>query len=665
MKFALCGNPNVGKTTIFNRMTRSDAPVGNWHGVTVDVREKKIVGTNDTLVDLPGAYSLTAYSNDESVTRDGVLFGGCDAVVFVAEANNLRRNLYLLAQVLEARKKTVLVVNMMDEVRGSVDLELISKRLGIPVIGTSERYTNPRTEIINALKNAKAPIPPYVIGGEITALAEKLTAAAKNSGVDPAFAALKVMEGDKFIIEKLGTDAVKMRAGCGDCGGCSATDRPAALRYSYIDGILVGAVVRKGKVYAVTDKIDKIVLGKAALPIFLLVMAAVFVITFEAGRPLSDMLTSLVRLAADSVRGADMPEWVCGFLSDGIIGGVGSVVAFLPQVLFIFLLTALLQDSGYMSRVAFVTDGFFKRFGLSGRAAFSMILGLGCSATAVLSARGIANTSSRRRAVLATPFVPCSARLSVFTAITAYFGLSGFVVALMYILGFAAAVGALAVMKKSAKTPESDELLMEMPPYRLPSAKRVFKAVFSNIGAFLVRVGTVVLGVGAIMWILSNFSIGYGYTGSSEQSIMSTFAGIIAPVFKPLGFGDWRAVTALISGVAAKETLISVISSLGGMSMFASTAAAVSFLIFTCLYVPCIATLAAIAKEAGAKGVVISIAMHTVVAYTASLLFYGSYVLAQRDTRLLVTLWTCLATAIAAIAVLMRVRHKRRSLNGI
>lgn len=669
MRIALCGNPNVGKTTIFNRLTRSDAPVGNWHGVTTDAREKKIAGTSDVLVDLPGAYSLTARSKEETVTRDGILFGGYDAVVFVAEVNNLRRNMYLLAQIMETGARVVLVVNMMDEARGKVDLSEISRRLGIPVVGASDRTENPKAAILAAVKSASGSAVPYAKDPLVMRTVQSIGAAAKRAGLSQTFAALKVAERDDYIIEKLRESGADVKTSFGgECGSrvcdtciCNGMrDEPARLRYAFIDGVLDGAT-EKTDAFARTRKIDRIVLGKAALPIFLAVMASVFAVTFEVAKPLSALLGRAIELLQKPVRNANMPDWVSSLLSDGIIGGVGAVLAFLPQVVLLFLMTALLQDSGYMSRVAFVTDGFFKKFGLSGRAAFSMLLGLGCSATAVLSTRGIADKFARRRAAFAVPFVPCSARLAVFTAIAAYFGLNGLAVAAMYVLGFVAALAVLAVMRAFGSVKSGEALLMEMPPYRVPSLKRVFKAVWGSVASFIARVGSVVLCVSVITWVLSSFSVSNGFTGGGEASIMHTFAGFIAPVFKPLGFGDWRAVAALLSGIAAKETLISVIASLGGMgAVFGSRLAATSFLIFACLYVPCVATVAAIAKESGWRTAAVSAVVHTVVAYIAALVFYGSAIGFTTNIKLTVTVWVCAAAVVAAVSVIIKLTHGAR-----
>ncbi|MDE6618138.1 MAG: ferrous iron transport protein B [Clostridiales bacterium] len=647
MKIALCGNPNVGKTTLFNRLTRSDEPVGNWHGVTVDVRTKRL--SRDAYIsDLPGAYSLSARTAEEGITRDSILFGDYDVIVYVAEANNLRRNLYMFMQLAELNKNVVLAVNMMDEARGKIDLSLLSERLGAPVVGTSVKDKNPKAAILEAAitaLNKKPKMPDYAYSPQVQGLCRAINIGGAKSGITREFAALKVMERDEYIAQTVGHNT----SGCGCCGGCD-TDLPARLRYGYIDRILAG-VAQSASVPQSTLKIDKMALGKLALPLFLLVMTAVFFITFELGKPISDLLAGLIERAQSVVLQTDMPPWVSSLLADGIVGGVGAVLAFLPQVVLIFLLTALLQDSGYMSRVAFLTDDFFKKFGLNGRAAFSVVLGLGCSATAVLTTRGISGEGPRRRAAFATPFCPCSARLAVFTAISAYLSLSGLAVAAMYILGFAAALVVLKVMQcLSHSESVDDELIMEMPTYRIPSAKRVLGVVWHNVLSFLSRVGSVVLCVSVIMWVLCNFSMSDGFTGGVENSLMSTLCGFIAPVFAPLGFGSWRATAALMSGVAAKEAVVSVISSLGGTdTVFGTQAAAVSFMIFTCLYVPCIATLSAIAKENGIKSALLSVCVHTLIAYTCSLIYYQSAIGYVADKRIFYTVWACAAACIVAV----------------
>lgn len=654
MKIALCGNPNVGKTTLFNRLTRSDAPVGNWHGVTVGVTAKRVSKT-DTLFDLPGSYSLTARTKEEEVTRDNILCGEYDCFLYVAEVNNLRRNLYMLMQLIEADKPVALVVNMMDEARGKVDLKLLEARLGIPVVGTSVKSKNPKLEILQAAERAvkHRPVPlAYLKTPQITALASKLTSASEKAGLNKEFCALKILERDGYIESKLG---IKPDASCAACGACANIDMPAQLRYEHIRNLLEGVCESNGKILAVTNKIDRIVLGKLALPIFLAVMTAVFVITFEAGKPLSDALVGLVELLDPPIMRLSAPEWVKSLLSDGVVAGVGGVLAFLPQVVILYLLTALLQDSGYMSRVAFVTDDFFKKFGLSGRAAFSVVLGLGCSASAVLTSRGISGENARRRAALVTPFCPCSARLAVFVAISSYFSISGVFVAALYLLGFTAALVVLKLSALKTKATDGDSLIMEMPPYRLPGIKRVAGVVLRNTLSFVVRVGTTVFAVSVIMWALCNFSIGYGYTGGADVSVMNTFAGIIAPVFGPLGFGNWKATAALISGVAAKETVISVITSLGGMGdVFGSRIAAMSFSVFTCLYVPCVATLSALAKETGIKTAALSAAIHTAVAYISALVFYQAATCFVNDRRLFAILAAIIST-VAAAAITARI----------
>ncbi|MBD5132162.1 MAG: ferrous iron transport protein B [Clostridiales bacterium] len=652
MKLALCGNPNVGKTTLYNCLTRSDAPVGNWHGVTVDAITKRM-GAH-TLTDLPGAYSLTPRTEEERITVREILFGDYDLYIYVAEVNNLRRNLYMLAQLVEAGKRCMLVVNMMDEARGEVNFAELEKRLNMPVIGTSARERT-KEKIISAAERAvkiSPRLPDYTNDDRVKSLSNKIANVANKAGYTPAFAALKALEGDGEVLERLGVPITR-----------DNVDYPARLRYKYIDGLLSG-IVYKPTVPKRTVKLDKILLGKAALPIFLLVMAATFVITFEVARPLSNLIARAGEPFSDFVFNSSLPDWVISLLCDGFISGVGSVLSFLPQVVLLFLLTALLQDSGYMSRVAFAADGFFNKFGLSGRAAFSLVLGLGCSATAVLSTRGIAGERTRKRAAFAVPFCPCSARLAVFTAIASYMGLSGFVVAAMYVLSFIVMLGVLYAMKLfDRKREQGAPLIMEMPPYRLPNFKRVLSVVWHNVLSFVGRVGSVVLAVSVIFWALCNFSVRDGFCGGAT-SIMCTTAKLIAPLFTPLGFGNWKAVAALVSGIAAKETVISVIASLGGIAEVfgGSKLAAVSFTIFTALYVPCIATVSALAKESGIKQAALSVSVHTAAAYLASLVFYQSARLFQINAVAFAVECSAAVAAMLIIFVTLKlVRGKRKA----
>lgn len=639
MKIALCGNPNVGKTTLFNRLTKSDAAVGNWHGVTVEAKSKRI-SSGDIITDLPGSYSLFARTREEEVTRDSLLYDDFDVVVCVCDVNNLRHNLYFLLQVLETGCKAVLAVNMMDEAPRGVDLALLRERLGIPVIGVSIKSKNIKSELIAAAALACAPELPYLARSDIARVV-RLCNGKKESA---RYLAIKAIERDEFATNKI-SDVAAQAAMRID------RDLPSKLRYEYIDTIIKDVIGGVPKQKTVTRKIDAVVLNKyAALPIFAVVMAIGFMLVFEAAKPCSAALSHLINLVAGTIRG---DGFFAHLMRDGVLGGVGAVVCFLPQVILLFVFTALLSDSGYMSRVAFVTDGFFKKLGLSGRSAFSVILGLGCSATAVMSARGIPKREAKRIA-FAVPLCPCSARLAVFTAIAAYFGLSGLAVAALYALGIAAAVCVLFVMRLFG-APDAAHMIMEMPLYRIPAPKRILKTVYRNAVQFLLRVGSIVLAVSVIVWILSSVSIENGFTANPEHSIMKTLAGMISPLFHPLGFGNWQATAALLAGFAAKETVVAVIGGFGGCgAVFGSSTAAVSFLIFVALYTPCSATIAVLKSECGGKSAAMVAVVHFAIAYAAAFLYYRSVLWFATDMRLFFTLWACVAVAVGAVVVAQR-----------
>ncbi|MDR2201984.1 MAG: ferrous iron transport protein B [Clostridiales bacterium] len=719
----LTGNPNAGKTSVFNRVTRSNEKVSNWHGVTVEMKSKRaaIAGGVFDVVDLPGLYSLTVYSPDEEVSRDRLLSRRDGLVINVCEVNNLSRNLYLTLQLMELGADVFVAVNMIDELtkRGKkFNAERLSRALGVPVFAMSAKNKPESDAMIKAAAEylskrparqksggaarARAYRLPYLDALPLKRVAALTAAAAAKAGLNPEFAAIKVLEGDGFIIGSLNLSAAVLNEidALGD-----TRHAVAAARFSYIDAITDGvitdaekfeksagkcspyqprylsaperiesgqnAVLASGKEWgsdgqqltcrrrARTSRtqprrrvkrspyqprylsaLDRIVLNKyLALPIFLLVMAAVFALTFGLVGSLSSRLLRILMQNAlydpilNGLTAAGVPLWIRALLCDGVILGVGGILTFLPQIALLFLCLSFLEDSGYVSRVAYMTDGLFRRVGLSGRSCFTILMGLGCAATAVMTARGLEDETMRKKTVLLTPFMSCSARLPVYSVICAAFFASGSVLIIfgLYLLGAAAAIAFAALFEKCFKRLKSGKqsFIMELPPYRLPGAGRVGALVWQNVKTFLIRVATVIFALNVIVWVLSNFSFTRGYVcGTDYKSIFETLGAFLAPLFSPLGFGSWRAVTALMGGLIAKEVVITSIESLGGAAAVFTGVhakeAALSFMIFTLLYTPCVATLAAVKREAGTKWMLLSLSLQSCTAYAAAAVFYGA-----------------------------------------
>ena len=678
---ALVGNPNVGKTSLYNRITHSLEHVGNWHGVTVGEVSKTIEyeGKTVTLTDLPGLYSLTPYSPEEAVSRDSVISKQHDLVVCVCESGNLMRNLYLCVQLLEAGVKTLLVVNMMDELnrQGKVlAAEKLEARLGIPVVPVSAKYGFDAGAFLTRIeeyadKKTKAITLPYLKSLHVPEVASAISAKAEKINLNAAWAAIKLIEDDEYVRNKLSlpeTEINKLRM------PSQGQTLVAKARYDFIEAVTEGVIIDKPrrklrgkneKKRDITAVIDKVVLNKfAALPIFFAIMLGIFYVTFGPfGNFLSGLTDKFFEICfykplVGKMLSDGAPAWTIGLVGDGIIIGLCGVLKFLPQVALLFFFLALMEDSGYVSRVAFMTDGLFGKIGLSGRAVFTMIMGFGCSATAVLTARGLDDEMMRKKTVIITPFMSCSARLPVYTVIAgAYFSGGAMpIIALLYLLGIVVAVATAAVMERRSSKLKSGKasFIMEMPPYRMPTLERVLQILAHNAKVFLIKVGTLVFALNVLIWFLTNFSLRNGYVSGGEGSILAGVAGAIAPVFKPLGFGNWRAVAALLGGFVAKEAVVSSIESLGGVStvFYGENAAlgAITFLVYTLLYVPCVATLSAEIKEIGVKWTLFGLALQLVAAYAIALVVHtlGLIIVIYGTTAV----WTMIVATVALIAII-------------
>jgi len=740
---AFLGNPNVGKTSLFNRLTKSSEHVGNWHGVTNREKTKEVVleGKKMSMTDLPGLYSLSIYSPEEAVTRDAILKRAHDVVVNVCEGGNIFRNFYLTLQLLEANTPVILVVNMIDELekRGKrIDVRKIENVLGIRVVCASAKFKSGVSNIVSEIEKhekkevERKKILKYFQELPLEKVISIISKNAKKHGIDEVFSAIKLMEKDEFIAKKLqlsNGQLLKLES-LGDL-----SENVAMARYSFIDRELGGVIITcrddhylpeaKGRqngwtmvaptnisTLADNDKedltisplatsntshpklqppnsskhlslLDKIILNKfLAIPIFLLVMLGIFYVVFGVvGGGLSGglqfLITRFLYLPIRGVlEGANAPKWVVGLICDGVISGVGGVLVFLPQIALLFFFLALLEDTGYMSRIAFLMDGILSKIGLSGRSCFTLLMGFGCTASAVATARSLDDEKVRRKTVLLTPFFSCSAKLPTYFVLAGAFFSTGqpLIVFSMYLLGVFFAFVSAIIFKKTTKhlkdrkkscimkrglSPNSNSFLMEVPPFRVPTIERVFQVVLTHSKHFIIRVATVVFMLNVIMWVLSNFSFSHGYIiGTEYASIFETLGSLIAPIFAPLGFGEWRAVTALLSGIVAKEASLAALESLGGVhSVFSgeySVISALSFMIFTLLYIPCLAACASIRKEVGGKLMFFSAVFQFGVAYVASLMTFQMGRLFMNHTWIFVVVVAIIVVVVAVSVVCIK-----------
>ena len=661
MIFALAGNQNCGKTTLFNQLTGSNQHVGNFPGVTVDQKSGAIRGQKDcTVVDLPGIYSIRPYTPEEIVTRDFILNQKPDGIINIVDATNIERNLYLTLQLLEMRIPMVLALNMMDEVTGSggtIDVKAMSRELGIPVVPISAAKNEGVDELVKiAVLTARGKILPTVydfcapgpVHRCIHAVVHQIEDHAQSAGIPVRFAATKLIEGDEDIVSRLELDQNELELiehSVQEMEAEHGMDRNAALadmRYDFIEKVCAGTVVkcRESRERRRSEAIDRIVTNKyLALPIFFGIMLAIFYLTFNViGAILSDLLAAgidALTVAVDSALAAyGLNPVVHSLVIDGVFAGVGSVLSFLPIIVVLFFFLSILEDTGYMARVAFVMDQLLRKIGLSGRSIVPMLIGFGCSVPAIMSTRTLASERDRRMTILLTPFMSCSAKIPIYAVFSAAFfpQAAPLVMIGLYLLGILVGIVAAKVLGATAFRGNPVPFVMELPNYRFPSARSVGQLCWDKAKDFLTRAFTIIFVATIIVWFLQTFDTQLNVVTNSADSLLAAVGTILAPLFAPLGFGDWRVSTALITGFIAKESVISTLGILTGSGADVTSAAlgtlftpvtAGSFLVFTLLYTPCVAAISAVKRELGsgwkAAGVALS---QCVIAWIVSFLAY-------------------------------------------
>ena len=638
LTFALVGNQNCGKTTLFNQLTGSNQHVGNFPGVTVDRKDGVIRGNENTLVtDLPGIYSMSPYSSEEIVTRNFVLDEHPKGIINIVDATNIERNLYLTMQLMELNIPMVLALNMMDEVRengGSILVNQMEEMLGIPVVPISAAKNEGINELIShAIHVAKYQERPRRMdfcdanedGGAVHrclhSVMHLIEDHAERTQIPLRFAASKLAEGDPIILERLQLDENEKDALehiVSQMESERGLDRAAAIahmRFDFIENVCDETVVRprESKEHLRSEKIDRILTGKyTALPCFAGIMGLVFWLTFGViGKGLSDLLdmgiTSLTTMVDHGLEAWNVNKVLHSLIIDGIFNGVGSVLSFLPIIVTLFLFLSLLEDSGYMARVAFVMDKLLRKIGLSGRSIVPMLIGFGCTVPGVMASRTLPSERDRKMTILLTPFMSCSAKLPIYAFFAAAFfkQYAALVMILLYFGGIFIGIIMALLFGKTMFKGEAVPFVMELPNYRMPGAKNVGHLLWDKAKDFLQRAFTVIFVATIVIWFLQTFDLHLNLVTDSRNSILAVVSGYIAPLFAPLGFGDWRISTALITGFMAKESVVSTLSVLFGktasLAEILNPLGAASLLVFCLLYTPCVAAIASIKRELGAR----------------------------------------------------------------
>ena len=698
LTFALVGNQNCGKTTLFNQLTGSNQHVGNFPGVTVDRKDGCIKGHPEACVtDLPGIYSMSPYSSEEVVTRRFLLDEKPRGIINIVDATNVERNLYLTMQLMELGMPMVLALNMMDEVEGNggtIDVNEMEKLLGIPVVPISASKNEGIGELVDhALHVARFQEPPVrqdfcapdehdgAVHRCLHGIMALIEDHAERAGIPPRFAASKLAEGDRLVLERLDLDQNEKDALEHIISQMEAErglDRSAAIadmRFGFIGRVCERTVVKPGesREHARSTAIDKLLTGPfTAIPAFVAIMALVFWLTFNVvGAWLSELLdaaiSALTDVVASGLAAAHVNEVLQSLVIDGVFNGVGSVVGFLPTIVTLFFFLSLLEDSGYMARVAFVMDKLLRKIGLSGRSIVPMLVGFGCTVPAVMAARTLPSERDRKMTIMLTPFMSCSAKLPIYAFFTAaFFPASGAAVMVgLYFGGMAVGVLAALLMRKSLFSGEAVPFVMELPNYRMPSARNVGQLLWEKAKDFLERAFTIIFIATIVIWFLQTFDFGLNVVADSADSMLAVVAGWIAPVFAPLGFDDWRISTALVTGVMAKESVVSTLSVLFGSTASLVAAltplAALGLLVFCLLYTPCVAAIASVRRELGGRWALAMVFGQFAVAWLAALAVRGAGLAMELPAGEAWSVAVGAAVAVAVALVLRRMARRRRA----
>ena len=650
MEIILAGNPNTGKTTIFNLLTNSDEHVGNFHGVTVEEKKKEFSfeGMSYTLVDLPGIYSLSSLSYEEEVSRDYFFNAKNSKIVGICDKNNIGRNLYLILNLLEYQSEMMVVVNPIDKKsKNKIDYNKLSKALGTEVVEADLKDPKKLKSAVVCSKKAKCP--EYVKKLNLSKIKGFLKGFFDDEKLD--FFAIKCLEKDEWVIEKLPQSVwEKIEKELPE----NSIEMVAKLRYDFIEGILRDCTYSTHETYG-KSRLDKFVLNPfLSFFIFIFVLFGIFYITFfSVGKWLSSLLIYLLNtLIANPLHSLFFNvfgegSWGLSLFDNALIGGIGSIFSFLPQVALLFVFLSVLEDTGYMSRVAFMFEDIFGKIGLSGKSVYTLLMGFGCSSTAMLTARNMEDKNAKIKTAILTPYMSCSAKFPIYVVIGgAFFGVNNiFYIVGLYLLGVIISVFLSLFLNKTFLKSKEQSFILEFPPYRVLKIKRLLKILLSNIKSFVIKIGSLLISMNIIVWVLSNFTFGFRFVPTGEKSMLEILGRFVAPILAPLGLNRWGIASSLIAGIIAKEVIVTSIimfnSSFGGdvsLSLkdpnspvyFASSGSVVAFLVFSLLYCPCITSIAVLRREIGKKWTIIAVGMQLLIAYLTSFLAFVLFGVIER-----------------------------------